>query len=131
MNVQPQLRKCDRIGHEAFIKFEDRLTLSSSFAVSYNLSETGLYFESLFKVHPGVLIHIRIDNHPSSQISVPAVVVWCNKLKNMTDFKYGVGVRFLQTVDHIGVKALPAMLHPMRPPLAMLARRRQASGDHA
>jgi hypothetical protein len=50
MQAQPEFRRSGRIGHECIIKLEDDLTLSPYYAVSYNLSETGMYFKSLFNL---------------------------------------------------------------------------------
>jgi Tfp pilus assembly protein PilZ len=105
MQAQPEFRKSERFGHESIIKLEDDLTLSPYYAVAYNLSEAGMYFKSLFELHPGARIHIRIDDYTFSQNPVPAKVVWCNALKNQGVFRYGVGVEFLQLVNHSGLKA--------------------------
>jgi len=96
LKSQTEFRRRGRVSHESIIKLEDDRTLSPYYAVSYNLSETGLYFKSLFEVHPGTLIHIGIDGYKSGQGSVPAKVVWCDKLENKAVFRYGVGVEFLQ-----------------------------------
>jgi len=105
MKAQPEFRKSERSGHESIIKLEDDLTLSPYYAVSYNLSEAGMYFKSLFELYPGARIRIRIDDYTFGQNPVPAKVVWCKKLKNQTIFRYGVGVKFLQAVNHSGLKA--------------------------
>ena len=105
MKAQPEFRKSERSGHESIIQLEDDLTLSPYYAVSYNLSEAGMYFKSLFELYPGARIRIRIDDYTFGQNPVPAKVVWCKKLKNQTIFRYGVGVKFLQAVNHSGLKA--------------------------
>ena len=105
MKAQPEFRKSERSGHESIIQLEDDLTLSPYYAVSYNLSEAGMCFKSLFELYPGARIRIRIDDYTFGQNPVPAKVVWCKKLKNQTIFRYGVGVKFLQAVNHSGLKA--------------------------
>ena len=105
MKAQPEFRKSERSGHESIIQLEDDLTLSPYYAVSYNLSEAGMYFKSLFELYPGARIRIRIDDYTFGQNPVPAKVVWCKKLKNQAIFRYGVGVKFLQAVNHSGLKA--------------------------
>jgi len=105
MQANPEFRKSERLGHEFIIKLEDDLTLSPYYAVSYNLSETGMYFKSLFEMYPGAHILIRIDDYTLSQNKVPAKVVWCNKLENASIFRYGVGVEFLQSEKDVGSRA--------------------------
>ena len=111
MQAQPEFRRSGRLGHECIIKLEDDQTLSPYYAVSHNLSETGIYFKSLFELYPGTHILIRIDDYSLSQNQIPAKVVWCKKLKNTTSFRYGVGVEFLQLEKNVGSKAfLPITL---------------------
>ena len=43
MQVVPEVGNSGRFGHEYIIKLEGDLKLSSYCAVSYNLSETGMY----------------------------------------------------------------------------------------
>jgi hypothetical protein len=92
MQAKPEVRKSDRFSHESIIKYGDELTLSPYYAVSYNFSETGMYFKSLFEMYPGVHILIRIDDYSLSQNKVPAKVVWCKNIENAATFRYGVGV---------------------------------------
>ena len=105
MQAKPEFKRSERFGHESIIKIEDDQTLSPYYAVSYNLSETGMYFKSLFEMYPGAHILIRIDDYTLSQNQVPAKVVWCKKLENTTIFHYGVGVEFLQSEKNFGLKA--------------------------
>ena len=107
MQAKPEFKRSERFGHESIIKIEDGLTLSPYYAVSYNLSETGMYFKSLFEMYPGAHILIRIDDYTLSQNQVPAKVVWCKKLENTTSFRYGVGVEFLQPENDILLKSIP------------------------
>jgi Tfp pilus assembly protein PilZ len=102
MQANPEFRKSERFGHESIIKLEDDLMLSPYYAVSYNLSETGMYFRSLFELYSGAHIIIRIDDYELSQNKVPAKVVWCKKLENTNSFRYGVGVEFLQSEKTFG-----------------------------
>jgi hypothetical protein len=95
-NRQAESRRSERLGHESIIKFGADLTLSPYYAVSQNLSDTGMYFKSLFELHPGSLIRIAIKDYLSRQDQVQAKVVWCRKLDNSTTFSYGIGVEFLQ-----------------------------------
>lgn len=105
MQANPEFRKSERFGLESIIKLEDDLTLSPYYAVSYNLSETGMYFKSLFELHPGAHILIRIHDYTLSHNKVPAKVVWCKKLENTATFRYGVGVEFLQVEKNVGSRA--------------------------
>ena len=118
MQAKPEFRRSERLGHEFIIKLEDDLTLSPYYAVSYNLSETGMYFKSLFEMYPGAHILIRIDDYTLSQNKVPAKVVWCNKLETTATFRYGVGVEFLRSEKNASAKAplpiAPRMKTPNR-----------------
>jgi Tfp pilus assembly protein PilZ len=105
MQAIPETRRSDRFGHEYIIKLEDDRALSPYYAVSYNLSETGMYFKSLFELYPGVHIFIRLDDFTLSRYQVPAKVVWCKKLENTNRFRYSVGVEFLQLQKNFGLKA--------------------------
>jgi Tfp pilus assembly protein PilZ len=68
-------------------------------------------FKSLFELHSGAHVLIRIDDYSLSLNQVPAKVVWCKKLENTTSFRYGVGVEFLQLEKNVGSKAfLPISL---------------------
>jgi Tfp pilus assembly protein PilZ len=116
MQAQPEFRRSGRLGHECIIKLENDQTLSPYYAVSYNLSETGMYFKSLFELYPGAHILIRIDDYSSSRNQVPAKVVWCKKLKNTTSFRYGVGVEFLQLEKNVGSKAFLPITPQMKIP---------------
>ena len=104
MLAQKECRRSERFGHKSIIKLEDDLTLSPYYAVSYNLSDAGMYFKSLFKLYPGAYIFIRIDDYTFGRNPVRAKVAWCNELKNETAFNYGVGVEFLQPINHSGSK---------------------------
>jgi Tfp pilus assembly protein PilZ len=116
MQAQPEFRRSGRLGHECIIKLEDDQTLSPYYAVSYNLSLTGMYFKSLFELYPGAHILIRIDDYSLSQNQVPAKVVWCKKLENTTSFRYGVGVEFLKSEKNVGSKAFLPITPQMKIP---------------
>jgi len=116
MQAQPEFRRSRRLGHECIIKLEDDKTLSPYYAVSHNLSETGMYFKSLFELYPGTHILIRIDDYSLSQNQIPAKVVWCKKLKNTTTFRYGVGVEFLHLEKNVGSKAFLPITPQMKIP---------------
>jgi hypothetical protein len=105
MQAKPEFRKSERFGHECIVKLGDEQELSPYYAVSYNLSETGMYFKSLFELHPGAHILVRIDDYELSWNQVPAKVVWCKKLETAATFRYGVGVEFLQSEKSAGLKA--------------------------
>jgi hypothetical protein len=114
MLAQKECRRSERFGHKSIIKLEDDLTLSPYYAVSYNLSDAGMYFKSLFKLYPGAYILIRIDDYTFGPNPVRAKVVWCNELKNETAFNYGVGVEFLQSMNHFGSKTSSATFPRMK-----------------
>lgn len=116
MLAQKECRRSERLGHKSIIKLEDDLTLSPYYAVSYNLSDAGMYFKSLFKLYPGAHILIRIDDYTFGLNPVLAKVVWCNELKNETAFNYGVGVEFLQSRNHSGLKTSSAISPRMKTP---------------
>ena len=105
MQTKPEFRRSERFGHGYIIKLGEDSTLSPNYAVCHNLSETGMYFKSLFELHPGTQIRIVISDYISSRNQVSARVVWCSKLKNTNTFRYGVGVEFLQPQANPGLKA--------------------------
>lgn len=95
-NAESEVRRSERFGHESIIQFGADLTLSPYYAVSQDLSDTGMCFKSLFELHPGSLIRIAIKDYIATQDQVRARVVWCKKLENSATFTYGIGVEFLQ-----------------------------------
>ena len=105
MQVKPEFRKSERFGHENIIKVDDDRALSPYYAISQDLSETGMNFNSLFELYPGAYILIIIDDFTLSRYQVPAKVVWCKKLKNTDSLRYSVGVEFLQLQKNFGLKA--------------------------
>jgi Tfp pilus assembly protein PilZ len=107
MQAKPEFRKSERFGHDYIIKFGEDLSLSPYYAVSCNLSETGMYFKSLFEFYPGAHLFIKIDDYTLAQNQVSAKVVWCKELKNTTIFRYGVGVEFLKPDKNSGLKSSP------------------------
>lgn len=114
MQAIPEVRRSERVGYEYIIKLEEDRALSPYYAVSYNLSETGMYFKSLFELYPGTQILIRLDDYALSQNQTPAKVVWCKKLKDTDRFRYGVGVEFLRLEDNFGLKASPPIAPQMK-----------------
>jgi hypothetical protein len=107
MQAKPEFRKSERFGHDYIIKFGDDLVLSPYYAVSSNLSETGMYFKTLFELYPGARLLIKIDDYTLAQNQVSAKVVWCKKLESNAIFRYGVGVEFLKLENNFGLKASP------------------------
>jgi len=105
MQAKPEFRRSERFGHECIVKLGDDQALSPYYAVSYNLSETGMYFKSLFELYPGAHILVRIDDYELSRNQIPAKVVWCQKLESAATFRYGVGVEFLQSEKNAGLRA--------------------------
>lgn len=105
MATQPEYRKMARFYHESIIMIEDDSTKIPYYAVSNNVSGTGMVFKSLFEINPGAQIFIRIDDYASSRTPIPAKVVWCNKLKSQDGFRYGVGVKFLPKANPSGSRA--------------------------
>ena len=112
MQAKPEFRKSERFGHECIVKLGDDQALSPYYAVSYNLSETGMYFKSLFELYPGAHILVRIDDYELSRNQVPAKVVWCKKLETSSTFKFAIGAEFLTSEKNVGIKAS----HPITPP---------------
>ena len=105
MQAKPEFRKSERFGHENIIRFEDDRALSPYYALSCDLSETGMNFKSLFELYPGAHIRIMIDDFTLSRYQVPVKVVWCKKLENTNRLHYSVGVEFLQLQKNFGLKA--------------------------
>jgi hypothetical protein len=105
MQVKPEFRKSERFGHENIIKFDDDRALSPYYALSRDLSETGMNFKSLFELYPGAHILIMIDDFTLSRYQISAKVVWCKELENTNRFRYSVGVEFLQLQKDFGLKA--------------------------
>jgi hypothetical protein len=105
MQAKPEFRKSERFDHESIIKLEDDLTLSPYYAVSNNISETGMYFKSLFEMYPGAQILIKIDDYEKSRNQVPAKIVWCKEIENTAAFRYGIGVEFLAPEKNSLLKA--------------------------
>ncbi len=116
MQTKPEYRRSERFPHEYIIQLGEDLALSPYYAVSRNLSETGMYFKSLFELHPGAQIRIVINDYISIQNHVPAKVVWCKKLEGTATFHFGVGVEFLQ-----------AQANPEAKPSRPVARRMKSS----
>ena len=114
MQVRPEFRKSERFGHESIIKFDDDRALSPYYALSRDLSETGMNFKSLFELYPGALILIMIDDFTLSRYQVPAKVVWCKKLDDSNSFRYGVGVEFLQSEKTYGLRESLAITPQMK-----------------
>ena len=101
MQAKRESRKSGRFSHECIVKLGDDQALSHYYAVSSNLSETGMYFKSLFELLPGAHILIGIDDYELSRNQVPAKVVWCKEIETTSSFRYGVGVEFLQSKRHV------------------------------
>lgn len=116
MQTKPEIRRSERFRHEYIIQLGEDLTLSPYYAVSHNLSESGMYFKSLFEMHPGAQVRIIINDRTSSDSQVSARVVWCKELKNSNTFRYGVGVEFLQTPINSGSTAALPMAPRMKSP---------------
>jgi hypothetical protein len=117
MQAKPEFRKSKRVGHEYIINFGDDGTLSPYYALSQNVSETGMHFKSLFELYPGAHITIRIDDYTSICDQVPAKIVWCKQLKNADKFRYSVGVEFLDLEKGSGVKASRLTARPNKIPI--------------
>jgi len=103
MRAKPGFRRSERFGHESMLG-EDQ-DLSPCYALSDNLSEAGMCLKSLFELHPGTHILIRIDDDELDRNQVPARVVWCKKVENSTLFHNRVGVEFFRSEKNFGLKA--------------------------
>ena len=106
MQAKPELRKSERFDHGAILNLGDDRTLSPYYAVSQNLSETGIYFKSLFELHPGAHIRIRMDDYTLENDYIAGRVVWCKELKDSSTFRYGVGVEILHAPGDSAFKAV-------------------------
>ena len=89
-------RKGERFRHESIIMIKDKHITQPFFALMYNVSENGLYFESLFSLSTGTRITVKPEVPPRSfnQIACRAKVIWCRELTNICAFSYGVGVKY-------------------------------------
>jgi len=116
MPAKSEVRKSERLGHECIVKIGDDQALSPYYAVSYNLSETGIHFKSLFEMYPGAHILIRIDDYELSRNQVPTKVVWCKKLESSSTFRYAVGAEFLRSEKNAGLKASLPITPRMKTP---------------
>ena len=75
MQTKPEFRRSERFGYEYIIKLGEDLTLSPYYAASLNLSETGMYFKSLFEMVPGTQTWILINDSICCQNHAQARVV--------------------------------------------------------
>ena len=116
MQARPEFRKSERFGHECIVKLGNDQALSPYYAVSYNRSETGMYFKSLFELHREPISLSELDDYELSKNQVPAKVVWCNKLEATATFRYGVGVEFLRSEKNAGLKASLPIAPRMKTP---------------
>jgi Tfp pilus assembly protein PilZ len=107
MQPKPESRKLGRINQKGIIMLEDDLGVTPYYAVSYNRSEWGMHFKSLFEFHRGAQVFIRIDDYTMSQNRVPARVVWCKPIEDSKRFRYEVGVEFLRQARGADLKILP------------------------
>jgi len=98
MQAKPEVRRNERFGHDYIIKLEDDMSPTPYYALSQDLSESGMQFKPLFELHPGSHLRVVLNNDGlSSQNQVPARVVWCKELGNAATFRFAVGVEFLKT----------------------------------
>lgn len=104
MPAQSEFRKSERFMHKSIVKLEDNLTLSPHYAVSNNLSESGMCFKSIFEFFPGTQILVRIEDYAPNETPVAANVVWCKKLNGQSNFSYEAGVEFLKPIARLGSK---------------------------
>ena len=107
MQPKPESRKPGRISLKGIIMLEDDLGVTPYYAVSYNRSEWGMHFKSLFEFHRGAQVFIRIDDYTMSQNRVPARVVWCKPIEDSKRFRYEVGVEFLREARDAKMKIPP------------------------
>jgi hypothetical protein len=107
MQPKPESRKPGRINQKGIIMLEDDLGVTPYYAVSYNRSEWGMHFKSLFEFHRGAQVFIRIDDYTVSQNRVPARVVWCKPIEDSKRFRYEVGVEFLRQARDADLKIPP------------------------
>ena len=105
MQAKPESRKSGRFSHECIVKLGGDQAPSPRYAVSFNLSETGMYFRSLFELHPGAHIIIRIDDYELSRNQVHARVVWCKEIETTSSLKYGIGAEFIPSEWRVNLKA--------------------------
>lgn len=105
MREKPESRKSERFGHHYIVKLGGGRKVSPLYAVSYNLSATGMYLKSLFELRPGARFFFSINDYISIRNQVPGKVVWCEKLENGSAFRYGAGVEFLPSIDNYDINA--------------------------
>jgi len=68
----PHADETGSFGHEYIIKLGEDLAPTPYYAVSLNLSETGMRFKSLFELHPGAQLNIIIDDYALSRNQIMA-----------------------------------------------------------
>jgi hypothetical protein len=95
MLAQSELRRSERFVRKSIIRLEDDFMLSARYAVSNNISESGMSFRSIFEFFPGARILVRIEDYTPEENPLPAKVVWCKKLKDQSKFRYEAGAEFL------------------------------------
>ncbi len=118
MQTKPEVRRSERFGHAYIIKIEDDMSPNPYYALSQDLSETGMHFKSLFELHPGSHLRIVINDKRSSKNQVIARVVWCKALGNAATFRFAVGVEFLTVEKNSGANASPPITQRMRLPVS-------------
>jgi hypothetical protein len=118
MQTKPEVRRSERFGHAYIIKLEDDMSPTPYYALSQDLSETGMQFKSLFELHPGFHLRIVINDKISSTHQVIARVVWCKELGNAATFPFAVGVEFFTVEKHSGANSSPPITQRMRLPVS-------------
>jgi len=95
MNNQIESRNSNRNIHETLITLKDDYRYPF-YGMIYNANQSGLYFKALHQLQPGNRLQITIEDLPPglTQNSHQAAVVWCEKLNDNSDFRYGSGIKY-------------------------------------
>jgi hypothetical protein len=106
MQAQTEKRDCDRYDQEALISWSYFNTTNFFNAKLLNYGENGLFFESEFKLQPGVGIYIRLDKllpkhsddklHEGFRTVTLGETRWCNEILATGLHKYAIGINYYQ-----------------------------------
>ena len=99
-------RNYHRYDQEALISWSYFNTTNYYSAMLLNYSESGLCFESEFKLRPGATIYIRLDKfspdlfdcklHEGFRTVTLGEAKWCKEIYIVGSHKYAIGIKYYQ-----------------------------------
>ena len=102
MDLKFDQRENKRLKCEAVIWHDNLLPEIYYTAKMYNLSKSGVYFESDQIIYPGEDIYIRLKNHTSpvndDKAHIRVEIKWRKDLQN-TAFRFGYGAKLINPID--------------------------------